>query len=389
MLSISDIILIGLVFMIIGILFFDTKNKINKKNEYSSMNTNGENSYQRDQLSLEENLVDEETIESYDSLESTDSDKSLDLNSSRGSSNHGSVSDQISVTHNIKRKPLNPNFLNLQFHNDYRDLMTSLHNIIPERRQRFNTANIPITYTEGDASEIEIKPMAQDLVHVINQNIKTQVPQERHKNSGWDEAMIDPLAESGWEKTQKSLGLPVSLYQQPAQNGLINLVAINNVQKYETEDEAKYTADIVIQKSGVEDQAIIKPSFVVDKRILRDENNFFINKKVDMRVFIEDITIIGYLSKGGPDSKLEFDMQDVKYYDYNTLEKNNMTDPKQVLDILMDKYDKRTKEMELRNAMLDDEGQAYHKSLPHMYQYDNIKGTRTIFDDMTKKKFFS
>lgn len=386
MLSISDIILIGLVFMIIGILFFNTSKENNKNEKYFPVNFDYKNNSQHEQLSqIQMGNEDSDESELGESQESLDSERSLDLNSSKGSSHSGS--NQATVVHHIKRKPLNPNFLNIQFHNDYRDLMTAIHNIIPERRQRFNVANIPITYSENNVDEI--KPMVEDLVHVINKNIKTQVPQERHKNSGWDEAIIDPNVESGWDKVQKSLGLSVSLYHQPAKNACVNLIAINNVQKYETEDEAKYTADIVIQKSGIDDQAIIKPSFVLDKRILRDENNFFINKKVDMRVFIEDVTIIGYLSKGGPDSKLEFDMENVKYYDYNTLEYNNMTDPKQVLDILMDKYEKRTKEMELRNAMLDDEGQAYHKSLPHMYQYDNIKGTQTIFDDITRKRFFS
>ena len=45
--------------------------------------------------------------------------------------------------------------------------------------------------------------------------------------------------------------------------------------------------------------------------------------------------------------------------------------------------------MEHRNALLDEEGQDFHKTLPHIYDYSNIKGTRTIFDDMNEKKIFS
>ena len=55
----------------------------------------------------------------------------------------------------------------------------------------------------------------------------------------------------------------------------------------------------------------------------------------------------------------------------------------------MEKYQQRTHEMQFRNAMLDEEGQAFHKDLPNLYDYSNIQNTRTIFDDMNKKKIFT
>jgi len=39
--------------------------------------------------------------------------------------------------------------------------------------------------------------------------------------------------------------------------------------------------------------------------------------------------------------------------------------------------------------MLDEEGQEFHKHLPHVYDFSNIKGTQTIFDDMNYHKEFN
>ena len=63
-----------------------------------------------------------------------------------------------------------------------------------------------------------------------------------------------------------------------------------------------------------------------------------------------------------------------------------MTDPKYVQKVLMDKYNLKAKEMGLRNSLLDEEGRDFHKTLPNMYDFSNITGTRTIFDDMNEKK---
>lgn len=287
----------------------------------------------------------------------------------------------------ISKDELNPNFLYIQFHSDYRDVITALHNIVPDRRQRFNLANIPLEYSEPQVSEV--KNLISDFLGVLNENLKNQVPDQRNAHSGWDEAITDPtVEETGWEKVQKSLGLATSLYEKPAKRAPVKLIKIQYVQKYETDDEVKYSIDLVIQKVNVEDQMVIKTSFVQDKRPLHNENNFFVTKRVEMKVIIEDIFVTGYLSKDGNDARLIYDGEDHKFYDYNQLEYNNMTDPKYVQKILMEKYKKRTEEMESRNAMLDEEGQKFHRELPHIYDFSNYRGTQTIFDDMNRKKTF-
>lgn len=287
----------------------------------------------------------------------------------------------------MKKHILNPNFLNVQFHNDYRDVITSFNNIVPDAHQLFNTANIPLVYSEPNVNEV--KPLISDFIRTLNKNLENQVPKERNVNSGWDEAIPDPTVVSGWDKVQKSLGLAPSLYNKPdVKNGGIKLVSILQLQKYETDDEIKYACTIVLQKEHVEDQIIIKVSIFQDKRPLRDENNFHVNSVVTLRAIIEEIFIVGYLSKYGNDASLMFNDGKEKYYDYDKMEQNNLLDPKLIQKVLLTKYDQRVKEMQQRNALLDEEGQAFHRTLPNLYDFSNIQKTRTIFDDMNEPKKF-
>lgn len=247
--------------------------------------------------------------------------------------------------------------------------------------------NIPVVYSEPKTSEV--KNLISDFINVVNINIAQEVPNARNKNSGWDEAIPDPRIESGWEKVQKGLGLVPSLWSDPAAKSGIKLININYVQKYETEDELKYSCDIIVQKAGVDDQMMLKASFVQDKRPLIDENNFFTSKNVQMKVVIEEVFILGYLSKEGNDARLEYDNESTKYQDYNLMEKNQMTDPKFIQGMLLEKYQQKADEMNQFNLMLDEEGQTFHQTLPNLYDYPNIKATRTIFDDMNSNKIFT
>ena len=58
---------------------------------------------------------------------------------------------------------------------------------------------------------------------------------------------------------------------------------------------------------------------------------------------------------------------------------------KEVINSSTDKINKVNVDL----AMLDEEGQNFHKELPHVYDFSNIKGTQTIFDDMNYHKTFT
>ena len=287
----------------------------------------------------------------------------------------------------LPKEELNKNYIDNQFHNDYRDVITAFNNIIPDKKQIFNIPNQPLKYSEPMIHEVKL--MVIDFVQTINNNLVTSVPNNRNANSGWDEAIPDPNINSGWEDLQNELGLPTSLYEEPASKALVKLIDIQNIEKYETEDEIKYNIKIVIQKLNVDDQMIIKSSFIQDKRPLHDENNFLENKTVKLPMIIEDIFVIGYLSNEGDDKTKQYDGDNEKWFDYDKLEKNNMTDPKYIQNILMEKYKEKAQEMEHRNVLLDEEGQDFHRGLSKPYEYENIKATQTIFDDMNSKNIYN
>jgi hypothetical protein len=291
----------------------------------------------------------------------------------------------------VRKQKVNPNFLNIQFHNDYRDVITSINHIIPDKKQFFNLPNIPVTYTNPAVTEVQ--ELVDDFVKVLNSNITNKVSDNRNVNTGWNEAITDPTIESGWEKFRKSLGLPVSIYNKPTEKSTVKLIRIDFIEKRETDDEINYIIDLILQKLNTDDQIALKCSFLQDKRGLLDEDNFFITYDITLKIVIEEIFISGYYSKHGNDHRLSSSNLDVHqdnklYYDYDQLEINNLTDPKHIQKVLMDNYKKRSVEMQHRNSMLDEEGQLFHQNLPHIYDYSNIKGTQTIFDDMNSPKKF-
>lgn len=361
MISSSNLILIVIIGLIILFLFFNNSSKSNIK-------------YQE---TFPEMPINYETNKTNPNIVKEVVDDVISFDSSYGSN----------CSSNIIKEKINPNFLDIQFHNDYRDVLTAFNNLVPDKRQRFNLANIPIIYSQPESNEV--KHLVTDFIYILNENLKTDIPTFRTVNSGFDELIPNQTVESGFAKMQKRLGLPVSLYDEPAGKSPVKLINIKFVQKYETEDELKYTIDLILQKCNVDDQILIKASFVQDKRPLQDENNFFVTKKIEMKVIIEDLFIIGFLSQYGNDAKLQFDGDKEKFYDYSDLEQNNMTDPKYIQKILMEKYKTRTQEMNQYNALLDEEGQDFYKSMPSLYDFSNIKGTRTIFDDMNSTKVFT
>src|SRR5690606_366929 len=67
----------------------------------------------------------------------------------------------------IKHK-INPNFLSIQFHNDYRDVITAINNLIPNKKQLFNLSNRPIAYSEPQVKEVY--DLVSDFVNALNIN---------------------------------------------------------------------------------------------------------------------------------------------------------------------------------------------------------------------------
>jgi len=256
------------------------------------------------------------------------------------------------IMREVNNGGINNYFVENQFHNDYRDVTTALLILVPERRQKFNIMNLPVRNYQPELEEIQ--GMVDDFVKALNKVIMDKVPTFRGQNSGWDELVVDKTSGDGWTKGQDRLGLPASLYQFPAKKNIVKLVAIQTAHKLETEDEMKFIIEMILQKKNVNDQIVLKASFIQDKRALTDENNFFSSKQVPTLVVIEDVFIVGYLSNVAMDDEVPY-YGTKGEYNFDSLENNEITKTKYVEQVLNKKYRDMALEMEYRNSQLDGE----------------------------------
>jgi hypothetical protein len=281
---------------------------------------------------------------------------------------------------------INPNFMEAQFHNDYRDTITAFNNISPSQRQIFNQANVPAKFTNPSVSEVQ--DIINDFIREVNTNIDQVVTEHRHSNSGWDEPLPDKTVKSGWEKQMEHLGIPTGLYNKPASKEKVKLLKIDHVEKHETEDEVKYTCFLILRKLSVQDQIVVKVSFVMAKPS-PDERNFFkdvkdldnsygTSKDEPVNLIVEEIFIIGFLTSRqiNEAAKTRDD-----FYNFSALEDTEHISQKTIMKELVKKYKQRTKENNSFNATLDEEGRNYHASLPHLRNYKSYQVTQTIMDD--------
>ena len=282
----------------------------------------------------------------------------------------------------IKKKIVKPNFNNSMFNNDYRDIITTFNDFVPCNRQIFNVANIPLKYSEPNNSEV--KKLVNGFLHSINKYVKTNIDQTRSNNAGWDEPSTDPNVQSGWDKVHKKLGINNGFHPTPLGFRLLKLISIEKLQKYETEDEIKYLCQMVIEKNGSESQMLIHVSFVIKKNSL-DDNVVLGSKSINnIDVYIENISIEGYLSNEGNDDNIMYKHIKEKHYEIDGMEQNNLTDPKYVQHKLLEHKMKLASDMEFRNSSLDEQGKAFHSTLPNPYDYDSHKVTQTIEKDFNR-----
>jgi len=272
-------------------------------------------------------------------------------------------------------KKIEPNFVEAHFHQDYLDVITSFNNISTTNRQIFNINNIPCKVTHNvDVSDVG--KIVEEFMDELNTDIIKNVPYTHTQNSGWDEQLPEKTVESGWEKIQRSLGLPPSLFNKPVMKTPVSLVQFSNITKYETESEIKYTCRVVISKKNVHDQLVVQCSFVLPKGMTNTTSH----------IIIESIYILGFLTTQG----LGVDrvpMDNLYYFD--SLEQNNMITGKTVAKEMMNKFNLRQKLMQERVDNMDIDTQEKYYETPSLATYNSYKNTQTIFDDMfSEKKFY-
>jgi hypothetical protein len=279
---------------------------------------------------------------------------------------------------------INANFSEVQFHNDYRDTISAFNDIAPSQKQVFNKENVPIKFS--NPSSKEVKYMIKDFMKELNQINKNDKNEFRNSNSGWDDLKPDKRIKSGWEKQMEKLGLPSNIYNDPACKSKIILLAIDHVEKYETERQIRYVCYIFIQKKNVVDQMVVRISFVTDKADINEDRDFFKDTQENLKVIIEEIFILGFMSPTSSDKLVQ---QVDSFYNFDSLERTDAISDTQITKELIKKYKERTAEMNSFNATLDTEGRNFHRDIPNVECSESYKTTQTIFDDMNNNKTFS
>ena len=278
----------------------------------------------------------------------------------------------------------NMEFIEAQFHNDYRDTLTAFNNIAPSQKQIFNINNLPLDFSVS--KESEVRKLVKDFMNELNKNIKNEVPDYRNYNNGFDELMPDKQMKTGWDKQMQELGLPKSLYPDPAKKAIISLLKVDHVEKYETEDELKYVCYLFLKKINVEDILVIKISFVLDKRVMNEERTFFNEKPIETHVVLEEIFMLGYMTEQGVGRTNDF--RD-KFYNFGNLEKDGIMDDQEIMKQLNQKLMVRHMETQRFDNTLDDQFRQLKLQAPHLSNYNSFQVTQTIYDDLSRPRNYS
>ena len=250
----------------------------------------------------------------------------------------------------LKSTPkVNKYFIESQFHQDYRDTINAFSLLTPNKKQIFNAMDLPIKTNSPPKSEV--KKLVKKFIKEINSTIKKYVNDNLTPNS-WNDVMPEKRIKTGWDEQMEQLGLPSSLYTDPAPKAPIKLIKLDHAEKFETDDEIKYNVFLIVQKRDVIDQLVIKVSFVIDRRDLNLDRDFFSKSNVyETSVKIEDVSIMGFMTNHdfGKKSNKE------KFYDFGGIADNfgNINDgrtvsEKQIIKTLNKK--RRQYEKERRNA---------------------------------------
>ncbi len=256
-------------------------------------------------------------------------DKMIDLNESNRKAS-------------IKTGQINPYFQEIQFHQDYRDTMNAF-GLMCEGKNIFNKNYLPLLKSENP-SESEVNGLANQFINALNLHVKNDVGDiAAQQLNSWNDNM-PPIAQDNdilkkkqsWEQYNEELGLPPSIYANPAKREIVNLIKIDNIEKYETSAQLKYVLYLIIQKLNVEDQMIVKVSFVIDKSDINLEREFFDKNKnnFETKIIIEEISIIGFMIKEGIGRSKS---QREKFYDYEGFSDGRMISEKDVIRQLNNK----------------------------------------------------
>jgi hypothetical protein len=267
----------------------------------------------------------------------------------------------------LHHKHVNTDFTEMQYHKDYNDVITAINNLTPQK-ELFNMGFLPVI--ESKPNKGNVKSLVKLFLDKINNEIKNNVQEYLHTNSGWNDMGKRKREKSGFEEQMEELGLPGSIYNESAGSAPINLVKIDKTEQFTTDDQIRFTIYIIIQKENVKDQMVLQIQFFMEREDLSgnrdDRANFFekglstcddlIKIDPDQVVIIEQIFTLGYLTDE-THGKTKMD----KFHNYGDIQHQDGTiDQAKVIKMMLIKHKERENELNSFMSTVDDDTKEIH-----------------------------
>ena len=247
-------------------------------------------------------------------------------------------------------KKLNKFFVQTQFNDAYRDVLTAFNDICPDQKQIFNLQSLPVTTTYYDLNKktppfIFIKLITQ-FINSLNENIKklpesVEIVNDYNNYLPLTSQLEKYVANKGINKFYKEIGVDYNLYADTPPNSPVELIKIISVRREFTDAETKYIATFVLKKilKSVSDQIQITVNFVTKNDPLEGYDLFngqpeSQNINTSKQVVIEFIFIDGFYTN---DFNVDYDClespgdktvsqigSNTEYMSYYDLGKDNM-----------------------------------------------------------------
>ena len=265
---------------------------------------------------------------------------------------------------------LNKFFMETQFNDSYRDIMTSINMICPDQKIIFNLQSLPVTTIMYDLRKKlppAIKKLVDQFISKLNNSIHT-LPESVDILNTYNNYlpmtanMKKYVEDKGINKFYKDIGVDYNLYADTPPNAPVQLVRILGARREFTEAETKYIITIVFKKmlESVSDQMKLTIHFVLKNDPLEADNMFSktITPRLTQQVAIEFIFIDGYYTNdynadydcygnGEKSKKIDNNDGDNNFFSFDALGKDTMISDNEVITELNKKY--REHEIEMAN----------------------------------------
>ena len=284
-------------------------------------------------------------------------------------SSKSSKSNNSGLKNKIPCKKLNKFFVQTQFSDSYRDVLTVFNNICPDQKNLFNLQSLPVITTKyqlnSDTPFIFIKLVTQ-FINQVNKEI-SKLPESYEIVNNYNNYM--PLTSQlkkytenkGINKFYKDIGVDYNLYADTPPNAPIELIKIISAKREYTDAETKYVITLVVKKilKSVSDQLQITVHYVTKNNPLEGYDLFngtpreqTINST--QQVAIEFIFVDGYFTD---DFNVDYDCVggdngckkysnidwDNKYYSFDALGTNFMMSDYEIIK----EFNKKNREHEI------------------------------------------